>query len=567
MVWLRTNYNRKPIPTTLILFLLNIQFSLFAQVDKPRYRVTFSEKDTRNYSIDRPHEFLSEKALERRSVENIPVTTEDIPVSADYLEQLHTAGAQVITTSKWFNTVIIEMKDTSLIADIYNFHFVTKVEQVYFPSLEMKTANKFINEQEEFDAGTKKADNLYGFAFEQIAIHRGEYLHNRGYRGKNVLIAVIDAGFYKINEFPLFDSIRLNQRLVGVKDFVTPGSDVFQESTHGMKVLSIIGGNVPEAYVGTAPDASFLLLRSEDVHSEFIVEEDYWVAAAEYADSAGVDVINTSLGYSLFDLKEQNHTYSDMNGSSTLISKAAAKAANKGITVVVSAGNSGNNPWGYITAPADAYNILAVGAINVAGELARFSSRGPSFDGRVKPEVVATGWRTFVQSETAGNVIVQGNGTSFAAPVITGLTACLHQAFPAKTNSEIISAVKQSSSRYSNPDTAYGHGIPNYELAYHILNYKDGKKQDFEAVIHPNPATGNIQVQLLFVPESEDKITFRIFNIHGKLVYSENFTDANPFIRRSIKLPYHLASGMYLFNAQAGENIVNKKILRINNGN
>lgn len=567
MVWFVKNHSRKPITTTLLLFLLFAKFSVSAQVEHPRYRVTFSGKDTITYSTERPHEFLSEKAMERRSVENIPVTTEDIPVSADYLKQLIDAGAQVMNTSKWFNTAIIEMKDSSLIDDIQNFPFVTKVEQVYFPNLEMKTGNKFIIEQEEFVASAKKATNLYGFAFEQIAIHHGEYLHNRGYRGKNVLIAVIDAGFYKVNEFPLFDSIRLNERLVGVRDFVTPGSDVFQESTHGMKVLSIIGGNAPEAYVGTAPDASFLLLRSEDVHSEFIVEEDYWVAAAEYADSAGVDVINTSLGYSLFDKQEQNHTYLDMDGSSTLISKAAAKAAIKGITVVVSAGNSGNNPWGYITAPADAFDILAVGAINTAGELARFSSRGPSADGRVKPEIVATGWRTFVQSETAGNVIVQGNGTSFAAPVITGLTACLHQAFPTRTNIEIISAVKQSSSRYANPDTAYGHGIPNYELAYRILDYQDEKKQEFDAIIHPNPATTEIQVQLLYVPESEDNITIRIFDMQGKLVYSENFRDANPFISKSITLPYYLASGMYLFNAQAGEKIINKKIIRITNGN
>ncbi len=516
------------------------------------------------YSIDKPEGFLSPGAIHRRKINNVTITPEDFPVSREYIRKVHFAGGRVITVSKWFNSAIVEIKDSSTVAAIKNLPFVEQIKQVYYPNFEKRSQNKFETEKREYDPIPLSANsNDYGFAYEQIALHNGQRIHGRGFRGRDVVIAVIDAGFYKVNEYPLFDSLWTYQRILGVKDFVHPGGDVYAESTHGMRVLSIIGGNIHRAYVGTAPEASFWLLRSEDTRSEFVVEEDYWVAAAEFADSAGADVINTSLGYSIFDKPSQNHSYPDMDGSSTLITKATNIAASKGISVIISAGNEGRSAWGYITAPADAFDILTVGAIDTEGEIAPFSSRGPTYDGRIKPDVVATGWGTYTQSSGSPNEIVRGNGTSFSAPLIAGLTACLLQAFPEKPKSEILQAIRESSDKYSNPDTSFGYGIPDFELAYHILQYSEDENQSFDVVIQPNPVSGFIDLQLLFLPEATDNSVIRIFNMHGKLVYSNRFSVSNNIARLRISLPSSMKSGMYLIHLTAGNSSVIKKFMKL----
>lgn len=550
-----------------IVFLFIIQVavsSLDAQVHLPRYRIRFTDKQTSIFTVNRPEEFLSGKAIQRRNMEGIPVTEEDLPIPSNYLNQVEKTGAKVICTSKWFKTAIVEVKDSSFIPDIRDLPFVSQVKQVYFPTFEKKFHNKFSLEDEEYDTDSVFKPT-YGAAFNQIAMHNGHWLHKKGYRGNDILIAVIDAGFYDVDTIPLFEKLWLEQRLVGARNIVNPGSSIFRQHTHGMKVLSIIAGNIPGVYIGTAPDASFWLIRSEDVFSEFIVEEDFWVAAAELADSAGVDVINTSLGYSLFDNPEQNHTYADMDGTSTIISKAATIAASKGITLALSAGNSGNAPWGYITAPADAKNVLSVGAINAEKELAIFSSRGPSYDGRVKPEVVATGRHTFIQS-ALGPDIIQGNGTSYAAPIIAGIAACLHQAFPEKKNVEIIDAMIKSSNRYLHPDTAFGYGIPDAELAYHILEHANNELKPLKVLTYPNPLTDELGIQLLFASESVKNIYIYLFDTQGKKVFAKEFQANSAFMNWNIPLPQQMASGIYFLKVVTGSQSETRKILKISNG-
>ena len=257
---------------------------------------------------------------------------------------------------------------------------------------------------------------------------KGDILHNRDLKGKGKLIAILDAGFSRVDEMIAFEELFAENRILGTKDFVQRNNNVFDEHTHGMMVLSTMGAENKGQIIGTSPEASFWLLRTEDVDSENLIEEYNWLCAAEFADSVGADIINSSLGYTTFDDAGQNHTYTDMDGRTAPVSIAATIAAQKGMIVVNSAGNSGSGSWHFIGAPADADSILSVGAVDENADFAWFSSYGPSFDGRVKPTVVAQGRNTIVA--TSNNGTLTGNGTSFSSPIVAGLSACLWEAHP-----------------------------------------------------------------------------------------------------------------------------------------
>ena len=353
----------------------------FEQTAPAKYRIEFTDKNNTPYSLNAPDAFLSAKALERRNKQEIPLTFNDLPVTPAYLDSLTASGARVLTVSKWFNAATIQVFDDLALQKIATLTFVKKNYAL------KSSGGKSPNEpegQSGIQAIEASSDLNYGPSWWQTAIHNGHLLHNKGYTGRNITIAVIDGGFYHVNELPAFERLRENGQILGNRDFVDAAADVYAENSHGMSVLSIIGGYIPGELVGTAPDASFWLLRSEDVSSEYKIEEDNWIAAAEFADSVGADIINTSLGYARFDDPLQNHTYAEMDGNTTRISRAADLAASKGMLVVVSAGNQGNIAWKYITAPADADSVLTIGAIDQTGLVAEFSSRGPSSDGQGK---------------------------------------------------------------------------------------------------------------------------------------------------------------------------------------
>lgn len=423
-----------------------------------KYRVSLKDKVGTTYSIDKPEEFLSERAIERRNRQQLPVDETDLPVSGKYVDELKATGARLVTTSKWNNTVVLEVSDTLLMDEISKKSFVTGVKKVWVSPDSIPPRN--MKRKKEVKNKVEKTDCHYGNALRQIEIHGGDSLHTAGFAGKGMHVAVIDAGFYNADEIKFFRKMDL----LGTRDFVNPNSDIYAENAHGLMVLSCMAANLPKVFVGTAPEASYWLLRSEDNDSEQPIEEDYWAAAIEFADSVGVDVVNTSLGYYEFDEGFPAYRYRDLDGHYSLMSHSASLAADKGIVVVCSAGNSGDDPWKKVTPPGDSENVLTVGAINKNLVNARFSSIGNSADGRIKPDVMAVGVNSVVTG-TDGSVS-KGNGTSFASPIMCGIVACFWQACPWLTAKEVIEAVRQVGDRVDYPDNIYGYGVPNLWKAY-----------------------------------------------------------------------------------------------------
>ena len=438
-----------------------------AQQDTLKYRISLKDKAATEYSLKKPEKYLSAKAIERRRKQNLPIDSTDLPVCRKYIDEIRKQGVKIVVTGKWDNFVTVSCNDTTLIDRIAARPFVLSTEKVWIspgagkPS--MATERDSVLNQP-----TMHPDSIYGRAITQIQMSNGDKLHEAGFKGQGMTIAVIDAGFHNVDKITAMQNIRI----LGTKDFVNQQADIFAESSHGMSVLSCIGMNRPDIMTGTAPEASFWLLRSEDEYSEHLVEQDYWSAAVEFADSVGVDVINTSLGYYSFDDKSKNYKYRDLDGRHALMSRQASHIADKGMILVCSAGNSGAGSWKKITPPGDADNVLTVGAIDKRAVLATFSSVGNTADHRVKPDVVAVGVGSDV-IRTDGN---QGraNGTSFSSPIMCGMVTCLWQACPTLTAKEVIELVRRSGDRAGFPDNIYGYGVPDMWKAYN--DYKSNNK-------------------------------------------------------------------------------------------
>jgi len=423
-----------------------------------KFRISLTDKNNTEYSLDKPQQFLSEKALLRRAKQKLAVDSTDLPIPGKYLKAIRATGAKVLVTSKWNNTVAVSCADSLLVTKIAKLPFVAATELVWMG--EEQTQSSDAAQKEEVTNKLEKTDNYYGRAFHQIEVHNGQKLHEAGFRGQGMTVAIIDGGFKNANKLAALKSLKL----LGTRDFVKPNSDIYEENNHGMKVLSCMASNEPYSIVGTAPEASYWLLRSEDTSSENLIEQDYWAAAIEFADSVGVDVVNTSLGYRTFDDSSKNYTYQDLNGKKAMISRSAGMAADKGMVLVCSAGNEGRGSWKKITPPADAFNVITVAAVDSTLNLAPFSSVGNTTDNRVKPDVSAIGERTILLN-TNGEV-GHANGTSFSTPTFCGLVTCLWQACPQLTAKEVIELVRKSCNHYAFPDNIYGYGVPDIYKAY-----------------------------------------------------------------------------------------------------
>ncbi|HPI29638.1 MAG TPA: S8 family serine peptidase [Bacteroidales bacterium] len=545
-----------------------------------KYRVTFTDKNNSPYTVEDPSPYLSQRAIDRRERQQIDVQPDDLPVNKWYIDSVRNTGAEVFTVSKWFNCVTIRTTDTVVLSKIRALPFVADIDSLAESSLKkgvkMKKRKDTMDGSQSLEvsheqdgmnllrapslAGTGRFD--YGNGYTQANMIAADYLHNQGFCGEGMVIAVLDAGFYRVDSIIVFDSLWHNNQILGTRDFVQPGGNVFARSTHGMMVLSIMGGNVPGQLVGTAPKASYWLLRSEDADSEYPVEEDNWVTAAEFADSVGADVINSSLGYTDFYNPAWNYTYQDMNGSVARVSLGAKKASAKGILVCNSAGNSGNNDWHYIGAPADAENILTIGAVDKNKKIADFSSRGPTADGRIKPSVCAMGEGTFVSS-MAGS-IMSGNGTSFSSPVMAGAVACLWQANPEKSNMKIIEAVMASASKFLNPDADYGYGIPNLAAANIILkgNPIHNFDKDNALTVFPNPF--DREFRIVFYSSDTSAVDVQLLDLAGKVVYENNDIVRSPGCNDiHITLADELAKGYYMLKVASDSNTFTSKIMKI----
>jgi serine protease AprX len=560
----------------LISSLFLISFMYAQQSGAEMYVVSFVDKGvTKNAKVN-ASKYLSEKSVERRLKQKISFNQTDIPLNEQYLKEVSKSGVKILTRSRWLNTIVIEA-DNQAVTNISTLPFVSSVKPINSlakrqstsisekPFFKPETVSPWINESKK----QVSADSYnYGTAFNQINQLKGQSLHNMGFSGQGMTIAVIDAGFNSVDKMTCFDSLRANHQILGTRDFAQPGNDVYATTmnSHGTMVLSCMGANSSGQMVGTSPKANFWLLRSEVAATESIIEEYYWVNAAEFADSVGADLINSSLSYTTFDDPATNHTYADMDGKTTVVSKGAEIAAKKGILVVNSAGNGGSatSTWKYIGAPADGDSVFTIGAVDAAGKRANFSSLGPTYDRRIKPTVGAQGLGSAVFAPggdaNPGGVLSTASGTSFSSPIICGITACLWQAMPTLSNMQIIESIKATSSQASQPDTLLGWGIPDYSLALLYLSIQSSSAGETTLYAFPNPFTENLTIGF---PKSIDgKYHVEIANLQGKVVYSKQGEEGSTRIIQINDLA-NLAAGIYVIKVSNGSLIYTGKIIKI----
>lgn len=446
-------------------FMLSTALSGYSQsIGELYYWIELKDKKESLFNIKAPEHFLSSKALVRRKKFNIPITESDLPISNQYLQKIEAIGGQKLHCSKWLNGLSIQC-NTQQIEQIKQLPFVRSVN-ILGPVIQLKR-----KKHKEINLKTKpKIDtsSSYGKASRQIEMLKGNFLHKLGYKGKNIQIAVLDGGFRGVQVLPLFDSLRQRNGIGFTRDFINSQGSVYEASSHGMKVLSIMAANIPGFMVGTSPAADFICIRTENAATEYQLEECSWIAGLEYADSIGADIINSSVGYSNFNGLGTEYSKADLDGQTSLISKAAQIGFEKGLIIVTSAGNLGLRQWRFIDMPSDASDIIAVAAVDKQGQRASFSSTGLPSRNAVKPEIAAMGKGVYVATPSSNSVMAD-NGTSLAAPLISGLIACLWEAFPERTNKEIAQALFESASQFENPNNYLGYGIPDFEKAYKSL--------------------------------------------------------------------------------------------------
>lgn len=456
---------------TLLLVLLAF-LSEEGQAQFSRYIVRLKDKGTNPFSIANPQQYLSARALARRTRYNIPIDSADLPITPRYIDSIRLAGAvTILNVSKWLNQVAIQTSDAAALTKINSFPFVIGTSPLAARQQEI-AVNKALDAPPVPGAELPVPQSIvagnyydYGVSYDQVHLNNADFLHNRGFRGQGMHMAIMDAGFFHYLTLPTFDSVRNNGQILGTWDFVANNASVDEDDSHGKNCFSIIAANMPGTFIGTAPKTSFYLYRTEDVGSEYPIEEQNWATAAERADSLGVDVCSVSLGYMTFDNATLNHTYADLNGNTTIIAKAADMAAKKGMLISVAAGNEGNSSWHYIISPADGDSVLAVGAVNNSGFVGSFSSYGPSSDGQIKPDLAAVGVGAVIANNSNGQPTL-GNGTSYACPNMSGMITCLWQAFPEVNNMTILTTLHQNATRSANPDDRVGYGIPDMKKAF-----------------------------------------------------------------------------------------------------
>lgn len=509
------------------LFVLNVLllvcFVLQSQVAPDKYWVQFTDKNNSPYSTERPEEFLSERSIERRINYGISIDEKDVPVNPSYLKAVKDAGAIILNPSKWLNGVTVETMNPKVIDAIESLPFVKKTRSLQDePLKQMLKEQSYINETYINNGVSNNTfRNHYGSALTQIELLNGVELHEMGYQGEGIWIGICDSGYEGVDTHSAFDNMREEKRLLGTRDFVYKNGIVYSDDHHGTSCLSLMAAYLPNTYVGTAPKASYFLCRTENVNSENIIEEYNWVSAAEFMDSLGIDIITTSLGYISFDDSQMTHEYSDFDGETCVITRGAEIACSRGILCISAAGNEGDADFPYIGAPGDGKNVLTVGGVKADGERTYFSSIGPTYDGRIKPDVMSFAYAVKVASP--GNNFYEGNGTSFACPSLAGMTACLWQALKSEPASKIRSIIKESSDNYHTPNNEYGYGIPDFKVALDMMNLEECdifEEKDLFSV-SPNPSDGNVELTLNY----EGKTSIQVFDVLGKMIYNIDCKD------------------------------------------
>ena len=484
--------------------------------------VYFKDKPNAQTFLNNPLSFLSQRAIDRRDRQNVSISIQDVPVEETYISSVKNSNGIVVKAiSKWLNAVHVFGLET----DILNLQNLASVDSIQFANKNIGVINPPNTTSNKVFKINKFAANTvsnYGVATNQVTMLGVEKFHNANIEGQGMQIAIIDAGFYGVNTAGAFahllDNDDVNGEILGGYDFVNNSEDFYINTgtTHGTQVLSTIAAIKENEFIGTAPKASFYLFVTEDNANETPLEESLWVQAAEQADSLGVDIINTSLGYSEFDENKYNYTYADMDGETTFITRGANIAAQKGMVMVNSIGNSGNDTWRYLTAPADAKNIISVGAVDANENIVGFSSFGPSADNRVKPETLALGGNVFVVNEN--DEVVVSNGTSFSGPIIAGAVACLWEMYPNKTSLEIRQMVMENSKDYLNPTDQRGFGVLNMNnLASQLLFDSPYIEPPFYII----QGNHSIYIQL---NKSYNEVSVQVFSTLGNFLANEKLT-------------------------------------------
>ena len=447
------------------------------------YLIYLKDKQLSEYHISRPGEFLSQQAIERRIKKNISIQYSDLPVSGAYIRQVSAVrGVRIIHQSKWLNAIEISSKGKSSAIDsiralpcVSGIEFLGRIKDRHKPAIEpvapsyhekARNLQKIKNDLTENNMAIPDHGKS-SLQSELIGIDR---LHGQTY-GNGVHIAVFDAGFFNAYQVPGMEDLLMPD--VIIRDFVDYDNSVWEDDRHGANVLGFMKTFSPGRYIGSAPLARYTLVRTENPTSEYPTEEVNWLFGAEFADSLGVDLIVSSLGYHTFDDPSLSHTHAQLDGKTSIVARAANFAYEKGIMLVTSAGNEGGSKWRRIGTPSDAPGVIGIGACDKNGFHAGFSSYGPSADGRVKPDFLSLGQQAMVASPAG---FYQSNGTSYATPIVGGAVACLMAAFPDKTREEIRNALMQSATHFSQPDSAYGYGLADFNLAMNILGkFNDGR--------------------------------------------------------------------------------------------
>lgn len=518
---------------------------------KVKYWIRFKDKTGTPYSLSNPSAFLTQKAIARRSNFSIPYHISDLPVNPNYIKAIDTIPfVDVVYASKWLNGVVIvtdSSKKQNALAAVLSFDFVQDTNKVKRYNLTLSPGFNQSATEKLFTSSNTLSGFDVGRSAAQINQLNLDCLHNYGFRGQGMTIAVMDVGFISVESSPVFDSLRNSNRILGTRDFVSGGTNVYQGGSHGTMVLSCMAAIKPGLVMGTAPLANYWLLRTEDGSSETITEEYNWVRAAEFADSVGVDILTTSLGYNLFDIPAQNHYYAMLNGRTAPMSIAATMAARKGMFVLNAAGNEGGSSWKYITVPADADSICTVGAVDTAGVYADFSSVGPTADGRIKPDLMATGARAWVCQ--SGLSCFPGNGTSFATPVLAGAVACFWQSRPWLNNMAVLDTLKKRGSNSQAPNNKMGWGIPKLESCV------AGLPLDF--IAYHNADKSLITIKLIQTDYSF--ISIDIVDLLGQRVFTSDIPKSVYIINLSGRT---ISEGIYIVTVKTSNGTKTKKFFR-----
>lgn len=518
-----------------------------------QYLLLFRDKANSPFTTSQPTQFLSARSVARRQRQGIAISNRDLPVSPTYLQGLRQAGARVLYLSRWLNAALIEVPVGTL---------PTLLALPYVQGLETgRVLNNVTARQNAADTEQQRTQKFgetvpsYGQADFQLRQLGVDQMHEQGFRGEGMLVGILDAGFLRANQVPFLQNLFAEKRIVATYDFPNREADVYNDDAHGLNVLSVMAGELPNQLYGPAFKASYVLLRTEVAATENPVEEAYWLFGAEYADSVGVDVINSSLGYTTFDNPADSHTYADLTGTRTIVSRAATWAGEAGIVVVNSAGNEGNSAWRYIGAPADSPSILTVGAIDRTEQLATFSSIGPTPNGRLKPDLVALGVGTVLG--TPSGSIGGGNGTSFSAPLVAALATGFWQANPRLTAAQVRESLRLSGSQAGSPNNFYGYGIPSFSRANAAARLRFGVDAP-ALLLYPNPVSG-LDPLNVFWSEADpwQAATIRVTDLTGRVVYQQWLLSGQSFT-----VPF-LDRGLYLLTMTTNTHSRTVKYMRL----